>query len=77
MMIIELIFSKLAIKIKKDKRVKHKDGLVRNLEETEEIDLSKELRLQLHLKNLKNLMISIKFLMIKQISVCVVFLKID
>lgn len=48
MMTIELIFSKLATKIKKDKRVKLKDGLVRNLEETEEIDLSKELRLQLH-----------------------------
>lgn len=48
MMIIELIFSKLATKIKKDRRVKLKDGLVRNLEETEEIDLSKELRLQLH-----------------------------
>lgn len=48
MMTIELIFSKLATKIKKDKRVKLKDGLVRNLGETEEIDLSKELRLQLH-----------------------------
>lgn len=48
MMIIELIFSKLAIKIKKDKRVKLRDGRVKNLEETEEIDLSRELRLLLH-----------------------------
>lgn len=42
MMIIASIFSKLAIKIKKDKKVKPKDGQVMNSEEIGVIDLSKE-----------------------------------
>lgn len=47
MMIIESIFSKLAIKIKKDKKVKLKDGQVTNSEEIGVIDPNKELLLLL------------------------------
>lgn len=42
MMIIASIFSKLAIKIKKDKKVKLKDGQVTNSEEIGVIDPNKE-----------------------------------